>query len=122
MLRVALDFGHWHPWLIYRFDTLLCSINERLVGGAGVDLDDFRWDWLEELCFLKEAGDERSLLEDRDFSFDSGCKSDRCSNERFEERGTRFWGSDFKVADRVEDEHQGQDIDDIYWSQARLFL
>lgn len=42
-----------HPEITFRKDALLCSINERLVGDPGQDIEPLTGEWIHDLATLE---------------------------------------------------------------------
>lgn len=55
---------HNHPELIIRHDALLCSINDRLAGGAGTDFEPLSMDFILDTVDLQLQ--EVKLMEDQE--------------------------------------------------------
>ena len=61
MVRAAVHVAQRHPELDQRFDDLLWSINERLVGREGLDLERNSGAWVGDLVQI--AIDEANAVE-----------------------------------------------------------
>lgn len=52
LLQVALDYNRRHPEIDTRVDALLWSINERLGGRPGLEIEPLGTTWLDDLWRL----------------------------------------------------------------------
>jgi hypothetical protein len=60
---LSLRWGAGHPELAFRWDALLRSINDRLGGKPGEDVEPLSTRWLGDLERLDEGDDNAELRE-----------------------------------------------------------